>query len=98
MWVWTPHELQDSVFFPAASEHRCPVSTASAIRRRKNSYDAGVAMALVICAIPIDNSNQQELQVICRMISTDPASGIRFARMTDTKRLRSRKSHTALYV
>ena len=63
-----PFELLDNVSFHVASEHRCTVFNAIVIRCRENSYDAGVAVVLAVFAIPIHNSNQQELQVICRRI------------------------------
>jgi hypothetical protein len=58
MWVWTPIELLDNVSFPVATKYRCPVFMAIAIRRRENSYDAVVAVALAVTAIPMHNSNQ----------------------------------------
>jgi len=68
-WVWPPVEPSDSVYFPVALEHRCHVSMGiEVIRRRGNSYDAGVVVALAVYTIPIHNSIQQELQVIRRKI------------------------------
>ena len=68
MWAWTPKEHLDNESITVAPEDRCPAFIAIVIRRRGNSYDAEVALVLAVCAIPIHNSDQQELQVIRRRI------------------------------
>ena len=68
MWVWTPLEVVGDVSFPVAPEHRRSVFIAVVIWRRENGYDTRVAAALAVCAIPIHNLNQQELQVTRRRI------------------------------
>ena len=66
-WVSLRMELPNREFLPFALEHRCPVSMGiEVIWRRENTYDSGDAAVISVHAVSIHNSNQQELQVICR--------------------------------